>query len=398
MKRIVVEAGAAAVIRTLEEAGYQACAVGGCVRDSLMGRTPKDWDVTTSALPEEIKSVFPRTFDTGIQHGTVSVREQGRTYEVTTYRVDGTYGDHRRPDYVKFTGSLREDLSRRDFTINAMAYHPERGLTDYFGGVQDLERGLIRCVGEARERFEEDALRMLRALRFSARLGFEVEESTWAAVKEKAPLLANVSRERVEEELNQILLSDHPERMEAVWDTGLMAWCIPDFSGEKYDWQALRAVPAERVLRWAVCLRDFGSEDTDRILRDLKFDNAARLRLVRLAAFRSRSLPWEPEPMRRFLHELGRENFMDLFQVKKALGEDETVLEAAREQYEAQKDCCLTVRELALDGRALRQLGVPEGPAMGALLNALLDRVLRDPSLNTRELLTGQLEDLRSRD
>ena len=163
--RIQIDHGAAWVVEQLEAAGYEAYVVGGCVRDALMGITPKDWDITTSARPEQVKTVFPVTFDTGIEHGTVSVRYEHETYEVTTYRIDGAYTDHRRPTEVAFTSQLYEDLARRDFTINAMAYHPRRGLIDYFEGQQDLKKGCIRCVGKAEERFEEDALRMLRAIR-----------------------------------------------------------------------------------------------------------------------------------------------------------------------------------------------------------------------------------------
>ena len=387
MKKIQIEAGAETIIRALEQAGYEAYAVGGCVRDSLMGREPKDWDITTSAQPEEVKAVFERTFDTGIQHGTVSVREHGRTYEVTTYRIDGSYADHRRPDHVEFTASLREDLARRDFTINAMAYHPERGLVDYFEGVQDLECGRIRCVGDPLQRFEEDALRMLRALRFSARLGFTVDPPTWQAIQEKAPLLGQVSKERIHEELHQILLSEHPESIEAVQTAGLMPWCVPELAGQTVCYDALRKAPPRPVLRWAVFLQNLDAEQTDRVLRELRFDNDTRRRVVRLAAFRKVRLPEEPEAMRRFLHELGREHFEDLAALQLALGASEEEQLPARRQYEKQKDSCLEIRELKIGGKELSRIGVPEGPRIGAILERLLDVVLHDPEKNREEEL-----------
>ena len=229
MQRIQIPRDAERILDELETAGFQAYVVGGCVRDSLMGRTPKDWDITTSAEPQDVKRIFRNTYDTGIEHGTVSVRFGMEIYEVTTFRVDGVYTDHRRPDTVQYTGSLREDLKRRDFTMNAMAYHPRTGVVDLFQGQEDLRAGRIRCVGEARERFEEDALRMLRAYRFAARFGFEIEETTKRAIREKAPLLANVSRERVREEMEQLLVSEHPEVLRDLAASGLMAQIIPEW-------------------------------------------------------------------------------------------------------------------------------------------------------------------------
>lgn len=226
------------IIGRLEHAGFEAYAVGGCVRDSLLGRIPEDWDITTSARPEEVKRVFHRTVDTGIEHGTVTVMMGGEDtllqgvhgYEVTTYRIDGAYLDGRHPSSVAFTPSLREDLARRDFTINAMAYNPRTGIVDVFGGIADLQAGVIRAVGTAQHRFEEDALRMLRALRFSAQLGFYIEEETFAAVKLLAPKLGQVSKERIAVELSKLLMSAHPNRIRLVFDTGLAPYICRDFS------------------------------------------------------------------------------------------------------------------------------------------------------------------------
>ena len=199
------------IISELEGKGYEAYAVGGCIRDSLLGKTPDDWDITTSASPEEVKAVFQRTIDTGIKHGTVTVRLHGRSYEVTTFRIDGDYSDGRHPDNVEFVKNLDEDLKRRDFTINAMAYSEKAGIIDLFNGREDLEKGIIRCVGVSRERFSEDALRMMRAVRFAARFGFSIEESTYEAIKDLAPTLSKVSAERIRVEFEKTLISDHPE-------------------------------------------------------------------------------------------------------------------------------------------------------------------------------------------
>ncbi|MDD6074644.1 MAG: polynucleotide adenylyltransferase, partial [Clostridium sp.] len=217
------------ILGELKSHGYEAYAVGGCVRDTLLGRIPGDWDITTSAKPQEVKAVFGRTIDTGLQHGTVTVMRDHVGYEITTYRIDGEYEDGRHPKEVAFTSSLEEDLKRRDFTINAMAYSPETGIVDIFGGVEDLRRGVIRCVGIARERFTEDALRILRAIRFSAQLDFSIEEETWKALSEIAPNLAHVSKERIAVELTKTLLSHHPERILMTRETGMTPFISKSF-------------------------------------------------------------------------------------------------------------------------------------------------------------------------
>ena len=203
--------------------------VGGCVRDAILGRDAADWDITTNALPSQVKALFPRTLDTGLQHGTVTVMQGKEGFEVTTYRIDGEYLDGRHPDKVTFTPSLLEDLKRRDFTVNAMAYNEKEGLVDAFGGLEDLERRRIRCVGDPRERFTEDALRILRAVRFSAQLDFTIEEKTRAALSEFAPRLLKVSAERIQTELVKLLTSSHPEVFRVVWETGISAVILPEF-------------------------------------------------------------------------------------------------------------------------------------------------------------------------
>ena len=217
------------ILNTLQAGGYEAYAVGGCVRDSVLGREPDDWDITTSAKPQEIKALFGRTIDTGLQHGTVTVMLQREGFEVTTYRIDGVYDDGRHPREVTFTADLREDLRRRDFTINAMAYNEEAGLVDLFGGLADLEAGVIRCVGDAAQRFTEDALRMMRAVRFSAQLGFAIAQETKAAIRELAPGIRQVSAERIQAELVKLVISPHPDYLRAAWECGITAQIFPEF-------------------------------------------------------------------------------------------------------------------------------------------------------------------------
>ena len=237
------------IINKLIEHGYEAYAVGGCVRDSILGRIPGDWDITTSASPYEVKEIFRRTIDTGIQHGTVTIMIDKEGFEVTTYRLDGEYEDNRHPKQVEFTKSLEEDLKRRDFTINAMAYNRKDGMVDLFDGCGDLERKVIRCVGSPEERFQEDALRILRAVRFSAQLNFEIEAETKKAIIKKKPNLASISAERVREELNKLLLSAYPNRLKVLYETGISDIVLPEFSQQmKIQQEGLDHIIGDEIL------------------------------------------------------------------------------------------------------------------------------------------------------
>lgn len=261
------------IINNLQLAGYDAFAVGGCVRDSILARKPQDWDITTSAKPEAIKEIFRRTVDTGIEHGTVTVMIGKDSYEVTTYRIDGAYEDSRHPKEVRFTNCLEEDLRRRDFTINAMAYNDDVRLVDVFGGMQDLNHHLIRCVGDPRERFSEDALRILRAVRFSAQLDFPIEPDTAKAVKELAPNLKNISAERIQTELVKLLTSPHPERIQDACELGITKVVLPEWDAmvgvkqntihHKYDvaehtLHTLKHVKRDKYLRLTMLFHDMG--------------------------------------------------------------------------------------------------------------------------------------------
>lgn len=229
MGKIEIPQDAKIILNKLHENGYEAYVVGGCVRDKLLGKEPEDWDITTSAKPKEVKALFKRTIDTGIQHGTVTIMIDKVGYEVTTYRMDGEYEDHRHPKEVIFTPKLEEDLKRRDFTINAMAYNEEDGLIDIFSGIEDLKNGIVRCVGDARERFTEDALRMLRGIRFAGQLQFELEKKTYQAICEKKDLLKNVSVERIRTELSKLLLSEGSDRLMLAVESGLTKIFLPEF-------------------------------------------------------------------------------------------------------------------------------------------------------------------------
>ena len=273
--RIAVPQAVEEIIETLTSYGYEAYAVGGCVRDSLLGREPGDWDITTSASPFQVKEIFRRTVDTGILHGTVTVMKNHVGYEVTTYRIDGEYEDGRHPKSVAFTSDLKEDLCRRDFTVNAMAYRHETGIVDIFGGMEDLQRGVIRCVGNPVDRFTEDALRILRAIRFSAQLGFVIEEKTRAAIEKIAPNLMKVSRERVQVELTKLLLSPHPEQIREVYDLGISPYVSAAF--HRADIKNLcipSSLPEEKAVRWSAFLKNEDREAVISVLKDLKMDNA----------------------------------------------------------------------------------------------------------------------------
>ena len=242
--KISIPAPAEEIIGKLNEYGYEAYVVGGCVRDMMLGREPGDWDITTSALPDQVKQVFRRTVDTGIQHGTVTVMMGNEGYEVTTYRIDGEYSDGRHPNHVEFTPNLAEDLKRRDFTINAMAYNSRTGFVDEFGGAEDLKKGIIRCVGEPMDRFTEDALRILRAIRFSAQLGFLIEDRTYEAIRKIAPNMVHVSKERIQTELTKLLLSSHPGHMELVYETGISSYVSDAFHRAYWREEEAGKVPA----------------------------------------------------------------------------------------------------------------------------------------------------------
>ena len=432
------------IIHTLQKHGFEGYAVGGCVRDAMLSRVPQDWDITTSAKPEQVKSLFKHTIDTGIQHGTVTVMLEHEGFEVTTYRIDGEYEDARHPKEVQFTSNLLEDLKRRDFTINAMAYNETDGLVDAFDGLGDLERGIIRCVGVAEERFTEDALRMLRAVRFAAQLGFSIEEKTMEAIGKLAPNLAKVSAERIQIELVKLLTSAHPEEIKTAWKTGLTKVFLPEFDAMMETKQnnphhqysvgehtiiSLQEVRAEKVLRLTMLLHDVakplckttdeegvdhfyghvekGVEVARTILRRLKFDNDTTNRVCRLVACHDHMPALTEKSVRKALFRNGTEQYPALFDVKRAdvLAQSDYLREKKLEAIAAyegfyqvimEKQQCLSIKELAIGGSDLITLGMRPGKEIGETLKQLLELVLEDPQLNTKEKLIEQVHNLKT--
>ena len=384
------------VIGKIRDAGYEAFAVGGCVRDTLLGRTPEDWDVTTSARPEAVKAIFERTVDTGLQHGTVTVLKNRKGYEVTTYRIDGEYHDGRHPDSVEFTPNLLEDLKRRDFTINAMAYSHETGIVDEFGGMEDLKAGIVRCVGRPEDRFTEDALRLLRALRFSAQLGFEIEESTYAAIKTIAPNLAKVSKERVQAELTKLLLSAHPERILLLKETGLSAQIVPGFDAVFAPalFSKLSQLPAEKSLRWAGFLLCQSTKQAEAVLKGLKMDNETIGNVSRMIEGAKETLPLEKPAVRRAMSRYTPYQLEGALKLKELMGSpDAEEIRRLREEIIRDGDC-VSLKDLAVKGRDLLEAGVERGPMVGEILNHLFDLVLLYPEKNDRELLLKEVRRL----
>ncbi len=440
-KTIILPQAVQTIIQTLEEAGYEAYAVGGCVRDSLMGRTPADWDITTSARPEQVKALFRRTIDTGIQHGTVTVMMGDEGFEITTYRIDGEYLDGRHPEDVTFTASLEEDLKRRDFTINAMAYSDQRGLVDLFGGREDMAAGIIRCVGPARERFGEDALRMMRAVRFSAQFGYRIETETMQAMKELSPTLSKVSAERIRVELVKLIESQHPDDLRVAYEAGLTAVFLPEFdlamqtpqntphhcySVGEHLLHSMLEIRADRVLRLAMLFHDIGkpscrttdedgrdhfkghpavgAEMTKQIMRRLKFDNDTITKTCRYVQYHDWDIPVEADDrsVRRAVAGIGAEYFPQMFEVNRAdiLAQHPQrhrmkleKLEKLQECYErivAQADC-LTLKDLAVKGQDLIAAGVMPGKTMGAVLHRMLEDVIEEPAHNEAGYLLGHI-------
>lgn len=376
------------ILQKLNEKQFEAYIVGGCVRDCLLGTEPKDWDVTTSALPHEIKMCFPNTFDTGIQHGTVTVVLHKVNYEVTTYRIDGEYGDGRHPDTVLFTANLREDLRRRDFTMNAIAYHPHEGLIDPYGGEKDIQQKCIRGVGNPAERFQEDALRMLRAVRFAAQLGFVIESDTYKALQENCKLIQKVSVERIREELQKLLLSVHIEQLPLLWNSGLLIQILPALAAyypvkEKQLISQLKQCRKDSILVWTLFLQYCTKQETESLLKYLKFDTKSLRFIVLLQDRLKQPLPETPYQIRKETGQIGIPAMQLLLELKDIIY-SEGMARGVKAQLAdiLKRREPMTISDLKIDGNELMALGVKKGREIGVMLSALLELVLENPENN----------------
>ncbi|MBQ2745126.1 MAG: CCA tRNA nucleotidyltransferase [Lachnospiraceae bacterium] len=402
------------IIKVLEDNGHEAYAVGGCVRDAIMGRIPHDWDITTSAKPSQVKALFRRTIDTGIQHGTVTIMMGSTGYEVTTYRIDGNYSDGRHPEQVTFTKNLVEDLKRRDFTINAMAYNDRAGVVDEFDGTGDLEHKIIRCVGVATERFTEDALRILRAIRFSAQLDFIIAGDTADAIKALAANLKKISRERIQTELDKLITSNHPDRIKLVQAYGLAQYIFDNAKVISNSFSdnsptifqnisdVMEALPTDHYMRWTAMT--IYEDEPQSVLKGLKFDNKTIDICKRLHAVSKEHMPQTKPELRRMIVRFGKELFDEyVFTFVTVLNDkglytlsSKKEIDIARSLYDeiiADKDC-ISMKDMAIKGADLIAMGMAPGKAIGNILDKLFQKVLDDPSINTYEQLKACINKL----
>ncbi|MCL2248541.1 MAG: CCA tRNA nucleotidyltransferase [Oscillospiraceae bacterium] len=423
------------IIKTLEASGFKAYAVGGCIRDSVMGKKPKDWDICTSALPEKTMEIFKSetVIPTGLHHGTVSLLLSGKLYEITTFRTDGVYSDNRRPDTVSFVTDLKADLSRRDFTINALAYNPSEGLIDPFSGIKDIERKMIRCVGDADKRFTEDALRIMRALRFSSKLSFEIEPITQEAIKRNRKLLQNIAVERIAVELDGLLIGGNVAEILTGYSEVLEV-LIPEITPMigfeqnnsyhhldvwKHTVKAVESVPPDRILRLTMLFHDIAkpqcysetnggghfyghpkvsSEMARKILRRLKYDTRTIKTVTELIYYHDTDIALSEKSVKRWLRKLGEKNLRMLCSAKRAdaLAKSKERLNSQIEEIETieklidkiiVEESCFSLKDLAITGKDLIDHGIPEGGLIGEVLNELLEMVIDEKSENTREEL-----------
>lgn len=426
------------IINRLIRNGYDAYAVGGCVRDSALGRIPDDWDITTSAKPKEVKELFDRTIDTGIAHGTVTVMLDHEGFEVTTYRIDGEYEDSRHPKSVEFTIDLLEDLKRRDFTVNAMAYNNVTGIVDAFHGIEDLNNKVIRCVGKAEDRFGEDALRILRAIRFSAQLGFQIEADTMKAIQKLAINLDNISMERIQVELVKLMVSDNPTRLRIAYETGVTKVILPEFDkmmlceqnnphhmykvGD-HTLKAIENIENNKALRLTMLFHDMGKPDTktrdengighfygheelgvqmaNRILKRLRFDNDTLNKVCLLVKYHDMDIEDNKKSVRKAVNKIGEENFIDLLKVKKAdilaqstYKQEEklnNIKNIEKLYYEIMRDKeCVSLKTLAITGKDLIDIGIKPGKQIGIILEELLAEVIINPEKNNYNYLISR--------
>lgn len=423
------------ILEELRRNHFEGFIVGGCVRDTILKRSPSDWDITTNAFPEEIKKIFRDTIDTGIKHGTITIVVNNKSYEVTTYRTDGIYQDKRRPKEVKFIGSLIEDLRRRDFTINAMAYNQEKGLIDPFEGFLDIKRKVIRCVGDPRERFNEDGLRILRAIRFAAQLNFTIEYASRQAILDLGDNLKYVAMERIRDEINKIVVSDNPCCFKLIYELGLMDKIIPEyvdaFNTEQnikyhqynvaiHSLKAMTYIENQLDLRLTMLLHDIGkpytktvdenridhfyghtkvsAEITKEILIRMKYDHEIISTITCLVKYHNAKINETKKSIKRYLNKIGPDNFLKLLKIKRAdnLAKNPKYFENSFERLDniemitkeiLKNKECFEIKDLAINGDDLIELGITEGKEIGLLLNEILDCVIKEPEMNHKNYL-----------
>lgn len=388
---------AAFIIKNLEKHGYEGYIVGGCVRDCIMGIEPHDWDITTSASPMEVKSIFPHTFDSGIKHGTVTVLMGNTNYEVTTYRVDGKYADCRHPVEVKFTKNLHEDLLRRDFTMNAIAYNMKDGYVDIFGGIEDIKNKIIRGVGEPSERFREDALRMLRAIRFASQLGFDIEENTKKALEENVGLISKISSERIREEICKLLISPYTNNIHLLWDTGLLkniSISIHESITGHEDEIIKQISNSGKIISvlFAALIQFVPENRLKNTLALFKFDTKTLKEINLLYSNKNTDIFSDEISVRKTASKLGARGAELLYKFKAAQNNNEALKALNTLKIILEKKQCLDIKSLSINGSDLKTIGISPGKKMGEILNYLLQLVLENPSLNSRGALLNEAE------
>lgn len=404
------------IISILEDNGYEAYIVGGCVRDSLINRKPNDFDITTNAKPDVVLNLFNKAIPTGLEHGTITVIMDNENFEITTYRTEGKYIDNRHPSEVNFVSNLKEDLSRRDFTINAMAYNEKNNLKDYFGGIEDLNNKIIRTVGNPYERFNEDALRMIRAVRFSAQLNFKIDIETLDAIKDLNSNLTNISKERIREEFNKILKSN-PRYIKTLIDTNLLCYIMPELNKainyknkitvEEYEQiiQAASLTDNKIYLRLAIIfhkvidfkLNNFSIDKVKDSLKFLKYDNVTIKNVINLVKYFDNNLD-SKYYIKKMLNILGEDFLYDLLKLKNADIISKNNLTVNKEILKLENiwknlneiisnNECYSIKELKVNGDELIEIGIKKGKEIGLTLNYLLDEVMKDNTLNNKEIL-----------
>lgn len=376
------------IMEKLNRNGFESYIVGGAVRDMSMGLTPNDIDITTSATPEEVISLFPKTYPSGIAFGTVTVVIEDEEFEVTTFRTDGEYLDGRRPETVIFGKSIEEDLSRRDFTINAMAMNIDGNITDPFGGLCDIKKRNIRCVGDPEKRFSEDALRMMRAIRFASRYGFTIEENTFNSIKKFAHTIKRVSLERINQEFTKILLSKNPKLgVELLHETGLFDFIFPiSFDDIKGNIKNIDKVPAKLELRLATMFLGLDSEIVEKTLKTLKFTNITIKNVAALVkGYAELNIS---NNILKVMNIIGKENIFTFLEIIKAIDKEQFKELNMKANEAINQNFATTLKDLAISGNDLmKSTGIKQGKEVGMILNLLLDFILENPESNNKDIL-----------